>query len=101
MKAGIVAVFSKRRERYLPIYLEKIKKYLSTTSLDYEIIISEQEDYETTFNFSLCANVGIRCAFEKLNCDYAVLVGPDNIPVENVNYSWKGINEISFLSIGQ
>ena len=100
MKAGIVAVFSKRRERYLPIYLEKIKKYLSTTSLDYEIIISEQEDYETTFNFSLCANVGIRCAFEKLNCDYAVLVGPDNIPVENVNYSWKGINEISFLMFG-
>ena len=33
MKAGIVAVFSKRRERYLPIYLEKIKKYLEGTTL--------------------------------------------------------------------
>ena len=100
MKAGIVAVFSKRRERYLPIYLEKIKKYLERTSLDYEIIVAEQLDYDTTFNFSLCANVGIRCAFEKLQCDYAVLVGPDNIPVENVDYSWLGQNETSFLMYG-
>lgn len=100
MKAGIVAVFSKRRERYLPIYLEKIKKYLEGTTLDYEIVVAEQFDHETTFNFSLCANVGIRCAFEKLHCDYVVLVGPDNIPFRNVDYSWKGENEIAFLMYG-
>lgn len=106
MKAGIVSVFSKRRERYLPIYLEKIKKYLKNRNLqavsptDYEIIVAEQLDYETTFNFSLCANAGIRCAFEKLQCDYAVLVGSDNIPVENVDYLWAGQNEMCFLMYG-
>ncbi len=105
MKAGIVAPFSKRRERYLPIFLEKTKKYLeahpkSPKFSSYEIILAEQVDHETTFNFNLASNVGIRTAFEKLGCDYVILVGIDNIPIENIDYSWTGQNEICFLMYG-
>ena len=100
VKGAIVTVFSKRRERYLPIYIPKLKSYLQNTNQNLKIIISEQLDYETTFNFNISANVGLRAAFEVLGCDYAVLVGPDNIPFENIDYKWTGSNEIAFLMYG-
>ena len=100
MKGAIVTVFSKRRERYLPIYIPRLLSYLQDTSQDLEVIISEQEDHETIFNFNMSANAGLRAAFEVLDCDYAVVAGPDNIPLENVDYSWRGVNEIAFLMYG-
>jgi hypothetical protein len=105
MKAGIIAPFSERRERYLPIFLEKTKQYLeahpkSPNFSEYEIILAEQVDSETSFNFSLASNVGIRAAFEKLNCDYIILAGIDNIPIKGIDYSWKAVNEVGFLMYG-
>ena len=100
MKGAIVTVFSKRRERYLPLYISHLKNYLDKTSQNLQIIISEQSDYETTFNFNISANVGLRAAFEVLNCDFAVIAGPDNIPLEGIDYSWSGKNEIAFLMYG-
>jgi|3_EtaG_2_1085321.scaffolds.fasta_scaffold78244_1 hypothetical protein len=100
MKGAIVTVFSKRRERYLPFYIPALRSYLEKTSQELDIIVSEQIDYNTTFNFNISANVGLRAAFESLNCDYAIIVGPDNIPLEKVDYSWSGKNETSFLMYG-
>ena len=100
MKGAIVTVFSKRRERYLPVYIPRLLSYLEKTGQDLKIIISEQSDYETTFNFNVAANVGLRAAFENLECDYAVIAGPDNVPLEGIDYSWKGSNETAFLMYG-
>ena len=90
MKAGIVTICNKNRSKYLPPYLSKTITYLENNlgeiGKDYEMIISEQSNHTDLYNLNMSFNVGFRYAFEKLNCDYAILVAPDNIPIKNIIY---------------
>ena len=49
---------------------------------------------------SLSLNIGFLYAFETLGCDYAIMTGPDNIPLKGINYNWKGYNEVNFMMYG-
>tara|TARA_Y100001963_G_scaffold137879_1_gene202049 strand:+ start:1222 stop:2163 length:942 start_codon:yes stop_codon:yes gene_type:complete len=104
MKGGIVTICNKNREEYLKPYLSKTISYLENNlgeiGKDYEMIISEQTDYKNLYNLNMSLNIGFIYAFETLGCDYAVLVGPDNIPLKNIDYDWKGYNEINFMMYG-
>jgi len=104
MKAGVVTLYSENRKNYLAPYLHHTLPYLDDNlgkiGVDYEFIISEQTNNSDPYNFNLNFNVGFLYAFEELNCDYAILVPPDQIPVSNVDYKWKGYNERCFTMYG-
>lgn len=83
-KLGIVVPYRNRSE-HLSQFLPAIKKYLSQSDINYEIIIVEQSD-EKPFNRGKLLNIGVKKAIE-LGCNYVALHDIDMLPI-NVDYSY-------------
>lgn len=86
-KLGIILPY---RDRYdqLGEFNKHIQYYLKDKSIDYEIIIIEQ-DNSKLFNRGMLLNIGFKHA-EDLGCDYVVFHDIDMIPI-NVDYSYSKI----------
>ncbi len=84
-KLGIIVPYRDRYEQ-----LEEFKKligyYLKSTSINYELIIVEQDNSQL-FNRGMLLNIGFTYA-EKMMCDYVVFHDIDMIPID-VKYSYS------------
>ena len=83
-KLGIIVPYRNRFDQLLS-FKSSIKKYLSKSGIDYELIIVEQDDAKN-FNRGKLLNVGFIYA-KKLKCDYVVLHDVDMLPID-VDYSY-------------
>lgn len=86
-KLGIIVPY---RDRYwqLQIFIDWIEKYFKKSSLDYTVIIVEQ-DNASAFNRGMLCNIGFLEA-EKRKCDYVVFHDVDMLPI-SVNYSYSNV----------
>lgn len=84
-KLGVIVPYRNRYEQ-LMMFKTKIKRYLSTRNIDYELIVVEQDDAKN-FNRGKLLNIGFQYA-KKLNCDYVVFHDVDMLPVD-VDYSYS------------
>ena len=84
-KLGIVVPYRDRHD-HLSQFLPSIKKYLSNSDINYELIIVEQAD-DKPFNRGKLLNIGVKKAVE-LGCKYVILHDIDMLPV-NVDYSYS------------
>ena len=84
-KLGVIVPY---RDRYQHLYDFKnsIIKYLESKSIDFELIVVEQDD-KKTFNRGKLLNIGFIYA-KKLDCDYVVFHDVDMIP-NDVDYSYS------------
>lgn len=86
-KLGIIVPY-RRREEQKEIFLEHIKKYLTSKNINFEIIIVNQDDAKQ-FNRGMLLNIGYKYA-KKLRCQYLVFHDIDMLPID-VDYSYSEI----------
>lgn len=86
-KLGVIIPYRHRYEQ-LQIFRKRIGKYLEDNSIDYEIIIVEQDDAKL-FNRGKLLNIGYRYA-KDLHCDYLIFHDVDMLP-SKVDYSYSDI----------
>jgi hypothetical protein len=86
-KLGVIVPYRNRAE-HLHTFKVRIKRYLNSLDIPYEIIIVNQDDGKL-FNRGLLLNIGFKEAL-KLKCDYVVFHDVDMIPV-HVDYSYTDI----------
>jgi hypothetical protein len=86
-KLGVIIPY-RDRYQHLVNFKNTIIKYLKSKSIDFELIVVEQDD-GTTFNRGKLLNIGFLEA-EKLKCDYVVFHDVDMIPLD-VDYSYSNI----------
>ena len=84
-KCGIIVPY-RNRHKHLKQFTEKLPRYLSNRSINYTIIIVQQ-DNARAFNRGMLCNIGFQEAV-KQKCDYVVFHDVDMIPKE-VDYSWS------------
>lgn len=84
-KCGIIVPY-RNRHKHLKQFTEKLPRYLSNRSINYTIIIVQQ-DNASAFNRGMLCNIGYLEAV-KQKCDYVVFHDVDMIP-KDVDYSWS------------
>ena len=84
-KCGIIVPY-RNRHKHLKLFTEKLPRYLSNRSINYTIIIVQQ-DNASAFNRGMLCNIGYLEAV-KQKCDYVVFHDVDMIP-KDVDYSWS------------
>ena len=94
-KLAIIVPYRDRRSQ-LNTFKEYIDEYLTSRSIEYVLIISEQDE-DRSFNRGLLLNWGFRKA-EELECDYVVFHDIDMLPIDaDYSYSDKPVHLISEL----
>jgi len=83
-KLGVIVPYRGRYSQLLS-FKDSISKYLTDVSINFELIVVEQ-DGAKTFNRGKLLNIGFKIA-KKLKCDYVVFHDVDMLPV-NVDYSY-------------
>jgi hypothetical protein len=86
-KLGVIVPYRNRYEQ-LQTFKSSITKYLKSKSIDFELIIVEQDD-ATEFNRGKLLNIGFKEA-KKTKCDYVVFHDVDMLPID-VDYSYSDI----------
>lgn len=86
-KLGIIVPYRNRYDQ-LEYFKKMITFYMKDKSIDYELIIIEQDDAKL-FNRGMLLNIGFKYAEER-GCDYVVFHDVDMIPVD-VDYSYSKV----------
>jgi beta-1,4-galactosyltransferase 1 len=84
-KLGVIVPYRNRYEQLIQ-FKSEITKYLNSKSINFELIIVEQDDAKV-FNRGKLLNIGFKYA-KKLDCDYVVFHDVDMIPID-VDYSYS------------
>lgn len=84
-KLGVIVPYRNRYD-HLSRFKESIVSYLNSKSINFELIIVEQDNAKL-FNRGMLLNIGFTEA-KKLGCDYVVFHDVDMLPV-NVDYSYS------------
>ena len=96
-----LAVLIPHRDRdefkdFLACYLPH---FLTERGLDFKVIFCEQMDREM-FSRSITVNMAFHFAMQDFQPDYVVVGDVDMAPVRNVDYEWKGENNVWFVNAG-
>jgi len=84
VRLGVVVPY-RRRPHHLEPFLDRTKRFLDRTGIDYKIIIISQDDAKA-FNRGILCNIGYKEA-KKYRCDYVAFHDVDTIPLD-VDYSY-------------
>lgn len=86
-KLGVIVPYRNRYDHLLK-FKESILSYLNLKSINFELIIVEQDNAKL-FNRGMLLNIGFTQA-KKLKCDYVVFHDVDMIPID-VDYSYSTV----------